>query len=205
MTVHRVLVGRHCQTDQSRLNLYMSATDTPLNDSGRAQAIEFGKSYCREVSQIFTSPLMRAIETAELIAQSQALTSPHVDERLAEVFLGPFEGFARDRLITDPSLEPAFSRWEAGESGGFNTEGPEDLSSAQLRILACWHDIVRCKEPTVLVVSHGTIVRLLTCALLGIPLANYRRIRLDECSYFDFRFDHSTRGFRLHDIKSSIV
>lgn len=203
MTVHQILIGRHGQTDQSRLNLYMSSTNIPLNDFGRTQAIAFGKAHCREISQIFASPLTRAVETADLIAQSRGLVEPCVDERLVEVFMGPFEGLTRAELLTKPDLETKFRRWEAGESCHSDRGGAEDLASAQRRILASWHDIIRGEEPTILVVSHGAIVRLLACALLGMPPANYRRFRLDECCYFDFRLDQPAGGYRLHDIKSS--
>lgn len=67
-----VLYVRHGQTDYNSSNLWMGSIDSPLNKEGRIQA----ESVAAELSgvfidKIYSSPLIRAYETAQFIAEKQ--------------------------------------------------------------------------------------------------------------------------------------
>ena len=85
---------RHGETEWNREGRFQGREDIPLNDSGVAQAhrpAEFFKN--RNISRIITSPLMRARETAGIIADAHVVPVDIIpDERLTERDLGELSG-----------------------------------------------------------------------------------------------------------------
>ena len=83
---------RHGQTERNRANVLQGRSDVPLNDRGRQQAAAAGQKL-REAgvsfSRIYTSPLIRAVETAQIVTGKCRLET---DPRLIEMDYGPYEG-----------------------------------------------------------------------------------------------------------------
>ena len=87
-----IYVIRHGQTRLNREHALQGRSDAPLNEAGIAQAQEVGQRLAARgvsFSQVFSSPLQRAIKTAELVAPGTPLT---IEERLIEMDYGPYEG-----------------------------------------------------------------------------------------------------------------
>lgn len=64
----KIYIARHGETDWNRAGKLQGATDVPLNEEGRKQAVACGAFFEQvAVKAIFTSPLQRASETAEII------------------------------------------------------------------------------------------------------------------------------------------
>ena len=73
MGMTEVYLVRHGETDWNRQGRLQGQEDIPLNEKGRAQALACGRELEKtRFQEIFTSPLSRARETAEKIAQFQA-------------------------------------------------------------------------------------------------------------------------------------
>ena len=87
-----IYIVRHGQTEKNKANVLQGRSDVPLNDAGRRQAEEVRDRF-REAGirfdLVYTSPLIRAVQTAEIIAGG---TPQIVDERLIEMDYGPYEG-----------------------------------------------------------------------------------------------------------------
>ncbi len=108
---------RHGQTDFNVEHRLQGQMDTDLNEEGRAQA-ERGAVFLREhgvfVEKVYTSPLRRAVDTAEImtgIPRSQFI----FDERLKEIDFGPIEGMVWENVdkkltdyVNDPWNNPPF-------------------------------------------------------------------------------------------------
>ena len=91
------LSARHGATDWNREGRFQGRTDNPINDEGIAQAFAIVRRLRRfRIDQIVTSPLIRAVKTAEIVAATSA-TPIAVDEGLAELDFGCLEG----EVITD--------------------------------------------------------------------------------------------------------
>ncbi|MCC8136631.1 MAG: histidine phosphatase family protein [Clostridiales bacterium] len=90
----RVYIIRHGQTEWNSSYRLQGRTDVPLNESGRDLARKTGDGLVREgvcFDRIYTSPLSRARETAELVAESNA--APIIPEpRIQEISFGVMEG-----------------------------------------------------------------------------------------------------------------
>ena len=88
----RVYILRHGQTDKNKQNVLQGRSDLPMNEAGLHQAEETG-AYFRSAGirfdRVFSSPLSRAVRTAELAAPGQEVLK---DDRLLEMDDGPYEG-----------------------------------------------------------------------------------------------------------------
>jgi hypothetical protein len=88
---------RHGATDWNREGRFQGRTDNPMCDEGIAQAFVAARRLQKHrIDRIVTSPLIRAVKTAEIVAATSA-TPIAVDEGLAELDFGCLEG----EVITD--------------------------------------------------------------------------------------------------------
>ena len=89
---------RHGQTERNNARQLQGRSDLPLNEVGIRQAQD-AAAFLRErgiiFRYVFTSPLIRTVQTAEIIAPDLA---PVVEERLIEMDYGPYEGLDLRRL-----------------------------------------------------------------------------------------------------------
>ena len=92
---------RHGQTELNTKMLMQGRSDYPLNETGLAQAEEAAERFAEmgvTIDKIYSSPLIRAVQTAERIAPDAELV---IDERLIEMDYGPYEGMD----LRDPTPE----------------------------------------------------------------------------------------------------
>lgn len=96
----KIYIVRHGQTSMNHAKLLQGRSDIPLNETGILQAEKTGDYFVREgihFDSVFSSPLQRAIETAEAIVKDTC--SVKTDERLLEMDYGPYEGIS---LVNPP-------------------------------------------------------------------------------------------------------
>ena len=156
----KLYIIRHGQTDWNRIRRLQGRTNIPLNEWGRRVA-NLTREGLEDVSFdiAFTSPLVRAKETAELILQGRNV--PIVDDdRLIEVDFGPYEGesFALD----DENLQNFFQKPEAYYSIG----GSESIESVFRRTEEFLQELYKKQEyqnSTILISTHGAALCGLLC------------------------------------------
>ncbi|MGB2710096.1 MAG: histidine phosphatase family protein [Conexibacter sp.] len=160
-----ILLARHGETDDNRPPLrFQGQRDTPLNDTGRAQARELADrvaARAEPIASLWSSDLVRARETAEIVAARIGL-EPRLDARLREGWRGDWEGFLFEQIeASDPVRYAAWRR--AGAD--FRFPGGESLSEQQARVLAALGDIAASgtDELPALVVCHGGSIRTALC------------------------------------------
>src|SRR5918999_3118854 len=112
--VTTILLARHGETDWNRESRFQGHADPPLNELGRQQARELAGSLTDSgVAAVYASPLARARETAEIVAEVLGLP---VETRMAlrEVDVGSWQGLTREEVET--RYPDDFRRWlDAGE------------------------------------------------------------------------------------------
>jgi broad specificity phosphatase PhoE len=156
-----VLLARHGETDDNREPIRVQGfTDTPLNDTGRAQAGWLGERVASDgIASLWSSDLARARETAEIVGRRIGL-EPRLDARLREAWRGRWEGHRFvDIAREEPELYAAWRR--AGASWRF--PGGESLLEQQQRVRACVQEIHASGELPALVVCHGGSIRVMLC------------------------------------------
>ncbi len=90
---------RHGQTDLNLNRIMQGRIDAPLNETGRAQADEIGRRLAEvALGAIYSSPLSRALHTAQAIARHHPGLEVVVVPELAELSMGSYEGIAEEEL-----------------------------------------------------------------------------------------------------------
>ena len=151
-----ILLARHGETDHNvpppRVQGWI---DTPLNDTGRAQARELAEAVRPHgIAAVYSSHLSRARETAEIVAEAIG-TQATVDERFAESNRGTWEGRLLDEIAREePEL---WAAWRRG-GGDFRFPHGESLQEHADRVAAALHD-VRGGDMPALIVCHGGTIR----------------------------------------------
>ena len=172
----RLFVVRHGETERSAGHIYSGQADVPLTAAGRRQAQEAGERLADAgIDAIWSSPLSRATETAEAIAEATGAPI-RVDERLIEVDYGELEGFDRDRAKRH--FGAAFKDWRADPFSA-PLPGMEPLGDALARARAVTADALSGSERPALV-GHQGILRLVLVALGRVEADAYFSVRLSE-------------------------
>ncbi|ASU84430.1 histidine phosphatase family protein [Nocardiopsis gilva YIM 90087] len=169
-----LVLARHGETTWHANNRYAGSSDVPLTARGYDQAETLATwAGGAGLDAVWCSTLSRARETA--LPSAEAIGGePRADERLCEVDFGEGEGKSvaeMERLF--PERRAAF----VTDPVAHHLPGGEDPRLAVKRALACFDDIIDAHpDGRVLVVGHGTLMRLVLCRLLGLPLREYRRV-----------------------------
>lgn len=96
-----IYIVRHGQTAKNKANVLQGRSDIPLNEKGRKQAAQVRDQLAAAgicFDRVYSSPLIRAMQTAQIIAQDKAVI---IEERLIEMDYGPYEGMD----LNDPAPE----------------------------------------------------------------------------------------------------
>lgn len=187
-----LLLARHGQTTWHAENRYAGISDVALTDEGVAQAEALGRwAAAHPVDAIWTSPLSRAVLTAAPAARALNLT-PHTEPALRECDFGVVEGRTLAEFAAEhPGAAEAF---RADPVAHAFPESEDPLSAAE-RGTAALHRIAAAHpDQRVLIVAHNTLLRLVLCRLLGIPLGEYRRVfpRLRNAAVSELRVQGET-------------
>jgi alpha-ribazole phosphatase len=173
----RVYLIRHGETQLNREQTFRGRLDVPLNDRGRAQARAVGERLAAEnLSAVYCSPLARARETAEAVADSSGLTALP-DDTLMDMDFGEWQGLT---LASVEEQYPEIYRTWATAPEAARVPGGETLADVLrragdgLRILA-----ERYHDETVAVVTHRVVLKLLLARALGLDERAFWRIRQD--------------------------
>jgi broad specificity phosphatase PhoE len=154
-----ILLARHGETTWNKDRRFQGQLDVPLNDVGREQARALAeKARPEELAALYSSPLSRARETAEIVGEALGI-DPRLDDRLKEVDVGDWE----ERLKPDIERDEP-EAWAAFRAAGpdWRFPGGESLAEQQERVIAALVDITQRRELPALVVCHRGVVR---CAL----------------------------------------
>ena len=166
MSVLRLFVLRHGETESSRDRRFTGGRDVALTSAGRRQA-EAAAAVLATVGlqAVYTSPLDRTRTSAEIIA-TLCKVPVHVDARFAEMRFGEWEGCTFDEVATrTPDL---YARWRSAPHD-VTSPGGEPLGVVGARV-ADGIAALRSAHPdgTVALVTHAIVVRLIVLAALGL-------------------------------------
>ncbi|MFG3702631.1 histidine phosphatase family protein [Micromonospora sp. NPDC047620] len=187
-----LLLVRHGETIWHAENRYAGVSDVPLTARGHAQAGRLASwAASTHLSVVWTSTLRRAQLTAKPCAEA-ANVPLVIDPRLRELDFGGGEGLTRAEMRGRfPDALDAFG----SDPVAHHLPGGENPVVAAQRFTDCLYDITsRHPHGRVLVVAHGTVIRLALCHLLGVRLGEYRRVFpvVDNCAVSEIRLCHET-------------
>jgi broad specificity phosphatase PhoE len=177
----RLLLIRHATNDLLGRVLYGRTPGVHLNEEGIRQAQCLAQALARRyvLSEVISSPLDRAIETADPIAELQNL-SLTIDDKITEIDVGSWMGESFSELH-DRQEWRDFNR---RRSISWPPDG-ESMMDVQSRAWRCLTQVTakyRDQDATVAMVTHGDVVRCLLMLLLGMPIDFIHRLEVSPAS-----------------------
>lgn len=173
MTLERLVILRHGETDWNIELRMQGHRDIPLNATGLAQATACAPSVVALGPEaIVSSDLTRARQTAEIVARAASL-SVATDPRLRETALGHWEGRTRDEVR---SQWPG--QWEEWRHRGARMAPPGGESRLQVaeRSMRVVDELDRGPHRVALLVTHGGLIVGLVAKLLGLDEESWGRL-----------------------------
>jgi probable phosphoglycerate mutase len=173
-----LILVRHGESVANAQGLLLGRTDVELTDTGRSQAQGARALVHGPVAEVRSSPLRRALDTAELLALGPPTT---VDERWIEVDYGEFECQPLGGIPAE-----VWQRWQVDRD--FRPEGGETLAEVDRRIAAACEELfavdgagARRADGDVVVVSHVSPIKAAVAWALG-TVDLYWRLHLRTAS-----------------------
>ncbi|MDA9746302.1 histidine phosphatase family protein [Prochlorococcus sp. AH-736-K20] len=191
MTIRLILV-RHGQSSFNAKGLIQGRTDDSLlTDKGYEQALKAGKALSKiDFDKIYSSPLVRAAETAKTI-QKRFIKEQNIvyDENLLEVDLSQWSGLKIEEIKNKfPEIYPIWRNDPENlilKRKDNKTYKPiQELFDQATNFI---EDFLKTNldkdDKNILVVGHNAILRCLILLLLGKPKQGFRKIRLENASF----------------------
>ena len=187
MSITDIYIARHGETKYNREGKMQGrGIDAPLNEKGRLQARAISEEL-KEVSidHIFSSSLMRSMETAEIIAWTLRMKY-HSYPELDEMNFGKFEG--RPSAEIEEELNEVHRTWKDGNTDYAIDGGGESPGMVLDRVLSRTDDILQKHAgETLLFILHGRLIRILLSHWLGYPLSDMHRIEHSNGALYHFK------------------
>ena len=182
------ILVRHGQTEWNRVERFRGRADVPLNETGIQQAEATSKRIAAQWQPVavYTSPLSRAMKTAEAIAHPFQLTVNPL-AGLVDIDYGLWQGL---------TPEEVGERWPQELNAWYNAPhtvripGGESLADLRVRGLDAVNQLADQYEgETIVLVGHTVINRVILLAVMGLGNERFWRLHQDTCAINVFEKD----------------
>ena len=189
----RICFIRHGETDWNVDKRIQGQTDTPLNETGRGQALAMAFNAAHhDFSAVYSSDLVRALDTAKMVASRrgfEVLTLPQFRERHFGIFQG---------LTAEEGLQryPAADVWYTARDVNYDFVTGESLVQFAERVKQAVDTLAKNHaNQTIAVVSHAGVLEIVYRKATGRPLHTPRDFVIPNCALNWFTFDE--QGWHL--------
>jgi ribonuclease H / adenosylcobalamin/alpha-ribazole phosphatase len=173
--IEKLVLVRHGQTVQNVAGIAQGWNDSELSDAGRDQVLRLAERLAHvKATALYSSPLGRAMSTAQAIADTTGLPIVTLDD-LREMNYGGWEG--RSFLDVRREDEETYQRWIADEE--CQCPGGESHNDVRRRLERAFAAIETSRP---IVVTHGTALRIAVTALLELPVMHARYFAQDNAA-----------------------
>lgn len=183
----QLILVRHGQTIHNVAGIAQGWNDSELSELGQLQVRKLAERLVAyKPTAIFSSPLGRALSTAQAIADRTGVGIVTLED-LREMSYGGWEG--RSFLDVRQEDEETYQRWIQDES----VRCPEGESHADVRVRMqrAFDHIAATPHETIVVVAHGTAIRIGATALMNVPVMASRHFAQENAAMnvFQWRVD----------------
>jgi broad specificity phosphatase PhoE len=177
----RIILVRHGQTEWNRVERFRGHADVPLNETGLAQAEATGLRIHDDWQPraVYSSPLSRAVRTAEAIAKHFDLPVK-IQPSLVDIDYGEWQGLTPDEVHV---------RWPAALHAWYHQPdeaiipGGETLAQLRSRGMSAVNELsARHADETIVFVGHTVINRIILLGVLGLGNERFWHIKQDTCA-----------------------
>ena len=189
----KIYIIRHAQSIANEQRRYSgnSSEDQGLSKLGKAQAEKIGKFFIsKNIKQIYSSPFLRAEQTANAIATKCKINKIHLVEKFKEHECGDWNG--KTEIEIKEKYPQAWAGWHTDPENN-PIPGGETLREIQLRALPELYTILK-KHPNedVVIVTHYAVLNVLICSLIA-SLGNFRSFDSGNGTIAEFEMENVPR------------
>ena len=164
---------RHGETEWNVKKKIQGTTDIPLDEKGIQQAKRLAETLLEKqrngelyLDRVYTSPQLRAAETARIAAEALHATCIPLDG-LVEMNLGSWEG--SNWRVIERENSPEYQEWRKDRRYVRTPGGGECYNDVVKRTLDAMEYIMKRENGDVLIVTHSAIIMALRCYIAGLP------------------------------------
>jgi len=175
--VTKIYLVRHGQTAWNKEEIFRGRTDVPLDETGFREAqLVAGYFRGKEIHAIYSSPLLRAFQTAQEISKVCDLGVTPL-EGIVDMSFGGWEG--RSLQEVREKDQERYRQWRE-EPHRVKVPGGETLDEVRVRSMATLEKMIESHSgKTLVVVSHRVITKVILCGILGLDNSHFWQIVQD--------------------------
>ncbi|MCJ7604869.1 MAG: histidine phosphatase family protein [Dehalococcoidales bacterium] len=182
-----LILVRHGETTLNREKMYRGLMDVPLSETGLRQAELLADCLKREeIAVMYSSPLRRAVQTAEPLANGLGIEAVTI-ANLTDMDFGEWQG----RTVAEVNkYYPELYRDWRDTPEQVRITGGESLDDVTSRVIPFLEDaVVRCGEGKMVIVSHRVVLKVLICHLMRLNNTSFWNFKLDTAGITRFRIE----------------
>lgn len=190
-----IIIARHGETNYNIKGLIQGQRQSKLSENGIRQAKALAKSLKKEkIEFIYTSELIRAVETAKIINKFHNLKINKTEE-LNERNFGVFEGRKGDLI------QKEFRR-NVMEDINFKPKGAETWRDINKRVISFMRSIIKKhKGKNVLIVAHKGVNSLILTYFLKNPLKDHWKVKQSPANISRIKIENGKTDVKVNDVK----
>ena len=175
-----IILARHGETAWNVKEIFRGRLDIELNETGIKQAQLLAEYLSHpNIKAIYSSPLKRALKTAEMIASYHQL-EVEIAPGLTDFDFGEWQGLSHEEV--KDRYQELYSEW-VNHPDRVKMPAGESLDDVRKRAAGVIDEIINRKiEGSVVLVAHRVVNKVLICALLGLDNSHFWDIRQDTCA-----------------------
>lgn len=182
-----IILVRHGETEWNVAEIFRGRIDIELNETGIKQAELLAKYLSKlKIEAIYSSPLKRALKTAEIIAGHHKL-NVDIAPGLIDFNFGKWQGLSHQE-VKDKNKE-LYADW-INRPDQIKMPAGESLDEVRKRAMGVVNNIIARYKGTVVLISHRVVNKVLICALLGLDNSHFWNIKQDTCGITIFTYEN---------------
>ncbi len=182
-----IILVRHGETEWNVKEVFRGRIDVELNETGMRQA-ELLAEYLSDlkIDAVYSSPLKRALRTAEIIANYHKL-DVEIARGLIDFDYGEWQGLPHQEV--EERYKELYAQWIKNPHQ-IRMTGGESLNDVSKRATGVVNEVIARYRGTVVLVSHRVVNKVLICALLGLDNSHFWNIKQDTCGMTTFIYEN---------------
>ncbi len=197
-----IILVRHGETEWNVAEIFRGRIDIELNETGIKQARLLAEYLSdMKINAIHSSPLRRALKTAEMIARYHKL-DVEITPGLIDFDYGEWQGLPHQEVRD--KYEELYAEW-INRPDRVTMPAGESLNDVRERAMGVVNRVIAKYEGTVVLVSHRVVSKVLICALLGLDNSHFWNIKQDTCGTTIFSYENERFILTKHNDTSYLT
>ena len=186
--ITEIILVRHGETEWNVGEIFRGRIDIELNETGIKQAGQLAEYLSKvKIDAIFSSPLKRALKTAEIIADYHKLEVA-ITPGLIDFDYGQWQGLPHQEV--KEKYEELYAEW-VNHPDRVKMPAGESLEDVRKRAMGVVANIIAGHGGRIVLVSHRVVNKVLICALLGLDNSHFWNIKQDTGGMTTFTYENN--------------